>query len=70
MEAKGASAADDTMSEYQETIDHMKKLRGEAGKKLDELENSSSAAWDSSKEGFAKAYQDLYNDYNDASAKF
>jgi hypothetical protein len=48
----------------------MKKLRAEAGKKLEDLENSSGEAWDSSKEGFAKGYNDLYKAYKDASAKF
>lgn len=70
MEAKADSVADDAKGEYRESIARLKKLRAEAGKKLDGLENSSSAAWDSSKEGFAKAYQDLYNAYKDASAKF
>jgi len=38
--------------------------------KLDELEDSSGEAWEWSKEGFAKAYQDLSDACKEAASKF
>jgi hypothetical protein len=70
LEGKADKAYGEAKDEYHQTIKNLKKLRAEAGKKLDELENSSGDAWDASKEGFVKAYEDLYDAYKDAKAKF
>ena len=45
-------------------------MRAEAAKKLGDLGNASANAWDSAKEGFAKAYKDLCDAYKEAAEKF
>lgn len=49
---------------------NLKKKRAQAAVKLDNLENSSADAWDSTKDGFADAYKDLHDAYKEAVGKF
>ena len=41
-----------------------------AADKLDAVKNSSGDAWESTKDGFAKAYRDLYDAHKDTVGKF
>ena len=70
LENNAAKASDDTKTWYREEINKLKQKRANAAEKLDELENSTSDSWDATKEGFVKAYEDLYDAYREAVAKF
>ena len=70
LEGEAAKASDDTKTQYQKEIKDLKKKRANAAKKLDELEKSSASTWDSAKHGFAEAYKDLLDAYNEAVKKF
>jgi len=70
MESKADKASDDTKAQYQQEIKDLKKKLANAAKKLDELEKSSEDTWDSTKDGFAEAYKDLYDAYHEAVKKF
>jgi Skp family chaperone for outer membrane proteins len=70
MEGKPAKASGDAKAEYDASIKKLKERRAEAAKKLGDLGNASSNAWDSAKDGFAKAYKDLCDAYDEAAGKF
>jgi len=70
LEDDAAKAFGDAKVEYQKTINKLKEMRSHAAKKLDELGNSSADAWDSTKEGFVEAYEDLHDTYKEAVGKF
>ena len=69
MQKKAAKASGDTKVKYQKSIEKMKKMRANAAKKLDELEKSSADTWESTKHGFADAYKDLHDSYQEATDK-
>ncbi|MEE4600285.1 MAG: hypothetical protein V2J65_03320 [Desulfobacteraceae bacterium] len=70
LEGDAAKASGDAKVEYEKTIKKLKEMRAHAAKKLDELGNSSSDAWDATKDGFVEAYKDLYDAYKEAVSKF
>ena len=70
LEGKASKASGDAKAQYDKEIKNLKKKRAEAAVKLDKLENSSADAWDSTKDGFADAYKDLHDAYNEAVGKF
>ena len=70
LEADAARASGDAKVEYEKSIKKLKEMRSDAAKKLDDLGNSSADAWDSAKDGFAKAYKDLHDAYKEAAGKF
>lgn len=70
LEKKASNAAGDAKVQYEKEVTKLKKKRAEAAVKLDELENSSEDAWDSTKDGFTKAYKDLQEAYDEAVDKF
>jgi phosphoenolpyruvate-protein kinase (PTS system EI component) len=70
LENKAAGASADAKEEYHQAILNLRKLESEASAKLDALGESSGQAWESAKDGFAKAYQDLADAYSEAAAKF
>ena len=70
LEGEAAKASGDAKAQYEKEIKNLKKKRAQAAIKLDDLENSSADAWDSTKDGFADAYRDLHDAYNEATAKF
>ena len=70
LEGKAAKASGDAKAQYEKEIKNLKKKRAQAAVKLDDLENSSADAWDSTKDGFADAYKDLHDAYKEAVGKF
>jgi peptidoglycan hydrolase CwlO-like protein len=70
LESEAAKASGDTKTRYQQEIKNLKEKRANAAKKLDELEDASADAWDSTKEGFVKAYRALYDAWHEAVEKF
>ena len=70
LEDDAAKASGDTKVEYEKTIKQLKEKRSDAAKKLDDLGNSSADAWDSTKEGFVEAFEDLHDTYKEAVGKF
>lgn len=70
LEGEAAKASGDTKAEYEKTIKKLKQMRSDAAKKLDDLGDSSADAWNSTKDGFAKAYEDLYDAYKAAVDSF
>ena len=70
LEGEAAKASGDTKAEYEKTIKRLKQMRSDAAKKLDDLGDSSADAWDSTKDGFTKAYEDLYDAYKEAVGSF
>jgi hypothetical protein len=69
MEKKAANASGESKVKYQESIKKLKKMRSNIAKKLDELEKSSPDNWEATKHGFADAYKDLHNAYEEATDK-
>ena len=70
LEGDAAKASGDAKVEYEKTIKKLKEMRAHAANKLDDLGNSSSDAWDATKDGFVEAYKDLYDAYKEAVSKF
>ena len=70
LEGDAAKASGDAKVEYEKTIKNLKEMRAHAANKLDDLGNSSSDAWDATKDGFVEAYKDLYEAYKEAVSKF
>lgn len=70
LERNSAEASGGAKAEYDAAVKKLKEMRAEAAKKLDDLGNASANAWDSAKEGFAKAYRDLCDAYKEAAEKF
>ena len=70
LEGDAAKASGDAKVEYEKTIKNLKEMRAHAANKLDDLGNSSSDAWDATKDGFVEAYKDLYDAYKEAVSKF
>ena len=70
LESKTSKASGDAKVQYQKEIKNLKLKRAAAAEKLDDLQNSSAEAWDSTKEGFSKAYKDLHDAYKEAASKF
>ena len=70
MEGDAAKASGDAKVEYEKTIKNLKEMRAHAANKLDDLGNSSSDAWDATKDGFVEAYKYLYDAYKEAVSKF
>jgi predicted nucleic acid-binding Zn-ribbon protein len=69
LEGKVDKASGETKTEYQKEIKILKEKRANAGKKIDELESASADGWESAKEGFTRAYKDLYDAYKEAVEK-
>jgi len=69
LEGKADKASGEIKTQYHKEIKVLKEKRANAGKKLDELENSSPDGWESAKEGFTQAYKDLYDAYKEAVEK-
>ena len=70
LEGTSSKASGDAKSEYDASVKKLKEMRAEAAKKLGDLGNASANAWDSAKDGFAKAYKDLCDAYKEAAEKF
>ena len=70
MEVKADKASGETKTRYQQEIKVLKEKRANAAQKLDELENASADGWESAKEGFTRAFKDLYDAYKEAVEKF
>lgn len=70
LSAEAGEASGDAKDAYRETIDDLNQKRALAAKKLDELENASEDSWDAAKNGFAEAYEALYDAYREALVKF
>jgi leucyl aminopeptidase (aminopeptidase T) len=70
LEAKAAKASGEAKTAYDEEIKSLKQKRDKAGKKFDELENASKDSWEAAKQGFAEAYEALYEAYKEALTKF
>jgi preprotein translocase subunit SecF len=70
LEADAAKSSGDAKVKYEKTIKKLKEMHTDAAKKLDDLGNSSTDAWDSTKDGFVEAYKDLHDTYKEAAGKF
>lgn len=69
LEGKSSKASGDAKAEYDASVKKLKEMRAEAAKKLGDLGNASANAWDSAKDGFARAYKDLCDAYKEAAEK-
>lgn len=69
-EAKAQKAKADTRIEYNKKIKDLKTKMSVAMGKLNELKNSSEAAWEEVKRGVETAWKDLKDAFSDASSKF
>jgi hypothetical protein len=67
---KSANLKDDAKIQADKAMARLREERDAAGKKYDELKQSSQSTWDKSKAAFQAAWNDVENAYTDAKAKF
>jgi uncharacterized protein YukE len=69
LERAAAKASGDTKAQFQEEVKGLKADRAAVAKKLDEMGKASGEAWDSTKNAFADAYNDLHQGVEKAAKK-
>lgn len=63
---KSAEASAEGKAKYEKAINELKPARERAGAKFEEMKAATKSTWETTKQGFAKAYKDLQQTYNKA----
>jgi len=66
---KSAEASAEGKAQYNKALNELKPARERAGAKLEEMKAATKSTWETTKQGFAKAYKDLQQAYNKAVEK-
>ena len=70
LQAKASKASGDARAEYNKQVKALKAKQTEASKQLKAMGKATAASWDSAKQGFHEAYQDLQHAYERAAAQW